>query len=251
MNTSKWVRGAYVGSKSRIVMSVAMANGGHLFASWLRDKLMKSLNYYSSRAIFLDTVDCREKGTDQGTNPTRIHDVTTPNPHNQTSGNVYVSPDWRYRTGMQITANGGPLPSVLVGDDAGTGQFDDVGYVPIGASDKAGWKSDFEDAVQEARVMLFIETPEFYQSNWCMAEWNVQAKEAARRNYTVGNKQKKLFTLALRELSCGSPARPINVKDVEVVPFKRVPMVINKLAGWGLSDTVYQQLVDKLKPNLA
>ena len=50
-------REPYTEDKSRIVLSFANANGGHYFVHWLRRELMKELNYFSSKSIYLDNVE--------------------------------------------------------------------------------------------------------------------------------------------------------------------------------------------------
>jgi hypothetical protein len=49
----------YTGEESRIILSFASAGGGDLFAHWLRDRLMKDLDYYSENAVFLDNIASR------------------------------------------------------------------------------------------------------------------------------------------------------------------------------------------------
>jgi hypothetical protein len=49
----------YTGKQSRIILSFVNSDGGDLFAHWLRDRLMKDLDYYSENAVFLDNVASR------------------------------------------------------------------------------------------------------------------------------------------------------------------------------------------------
>jgi hypothetical protein len=49
----------YTSKETRIILSFANAGGGDLFAHWLRDKLMKSLYYFSENAVFLDNIASR------------------------------------------------------------------------------------------------------------------------------------------------------------------------------------------------
>ena len=62
----------YTGKESRIILSFANRGGGDLFAHWLRDRLMKDLDYYSDNAVFLDNVASRnaEGGTVEAHNMT-------------------------------------------------------------------------------------------------------------------------------------------------------------------------------------
>jgi len=86
----------YTDDKCRIILSFANGGGGDLFAHWLRDKLMKELNYYSENAVYLDNIASRNAPGGQ------------------------VAPDLRFVEGFE--------PS--------TGLTADGSYVPIGAQNK-------------------------------------------------------------------------------------------------------------------
>ena len=49
----------YTDDKTRIILSFANNGAGDLFAHWLRDRLMKTLSYYSDNAVYLDNVASR------------------------------------------------------------------------------------------------------------------------------------------------------------------------------------------------
>jgi hypothetical protein len=73
----------YTGKQSRIILSFANSDGGDLFAHWLRDRLMKDLDYYSESAVFLDNIASRNGGeigaysTTGATFDTKTDNITT------------------------------------------------------------------------------------------------------------------------------------------------------------------------------
>jgi len=139
----------YVGNEARIVLSFAMANHGANFAYWLRDKLMKRLNYYSPNAVYLDCIAARLQTTQH------YAAGMAPASGDQVRGITYVSPDTRPHLKSQ-------------------------GYMPIGASNVA-WEAAFDDAVSQAAAMILVVTSEYLQSQWCMLEWRKCEEENQRR----------------------------------------------------------------------
>jgi RHS repeat-associated protein len=136
----------YTQDKTKILFSFAMKKGGHPFSQWLRNKLMKDLNYFSTRSVYLDTVASRD-------HPTEHFDVM-PDPKTHKDGITYVAPDTR--------------------------NVASEGFVTIGAMNK-GWNEAFTKAMSEADTMLFILTPEYKESQWCMLEWKQFQDENAKR----------------------------------------------------------------------
>jgi hypothetical protein len=125
-------------------MSFAMKSGGHLFSQWLRNKLMTSLDYYSPNSVYLDTVASRERETEHG--------LTMPG--DKRDGVTYVAPDRRH---------------------AAT-----EGFTTIGAMNSE-WNEAYTTAMSQASVMLFVLTPDYLASEWCMQEWRQYQEENARR----------------------------------------------------------------------
>lgn len=53
----------YKEEATKILLSFAMDNHGAGFAYWLRDRLMKRLNYFSMNAVYMDCVSSRCRKT--------------------------------------------------------------------------------------------------------------------------------------------------------------------------------------------
>jgi hypothetical protein len=121
----------YTGEKSRIILSFANAGGGDLFAHWLRDRLMKDLDYYSDNAVYLDNVASR----------------------NDPDGKVGAySP-----TGATFD---------LKKDNITTS---DGSYLSIGAQNEK-WFKMWETALSQAKVLIQIQTREYFTSEACTKE---------------------------------------------------------------------------------
>lgn len=137
-------RPPYVQPETRILMSFAMRNDGHLFSQWLRNKLMISLDYFSPMSVYLDTVASREKKLV----------FKNKMPWFQWPGVTYVVPNWESE------------------------KYD--GYTTIGALNRS-WNKNYRAAMSQASVMIFLLTPDYTKSKWCMLEWEQYQQENARR----------------------------------------------------------------------
>ncbi len=127
----------YTGKESRIILSFANAGGGDLFAHWLRDRLMKDLDYYSDNAVYLDNIASR----------------------NARGGKV--APDLR---------------DPAKGFNSTTGKTADGSYVSIGAQNK-NWFKMWQTALKQAMVLIQIQTPEYFDSTACADEMKKISKE--------------------------------------------------------------------------
>jgi hypothetical protein len=128
----------YTGKESRIILSFANASGGDLFAHWLRDRLMKDLDYYSENAVFLDNIASR----------------------NAPGGKV--APDLRGKDDKYF--------------DPTTGKTADGSYVSIGAQNK-NWFKMWQTALKQAMVLIQVQTPEYFDSTACAQEMANISKE--------------------------------------------------------------------------
>jgi hypothetical protein len=120
----------YTGEESRIILSFVNSNGGDLFAHWLRDRLMKDLDYYSDNAVYLDNVACRN-------------------------------------------APGGTI-------EAHSSTTSDVPYTSIGARHE-NWFEMWQTALSQAKVLIQIQTPEYFTSNACAQEM-AEIREKVKSN---------------------------------------------------------------------
>lgn len=117
-----------------------MANNGANFATWLRDALMKHYNLYHTEAVYVDFIVARSRLTRHA-----LH--FAPNDIQKLNGEVVanISPD--HRPHMKSS----------------TGAF------PIGAT-RSDWNEWYREAMSAAKVMVFIYTNEFVDSQWCRQE---------------------------------------------------------------------------------
>ena len=130
---------------THIILSFAMAEHGGMFATWLRDKLMKKYNYYGRNNVYMDCIATRGLVTEH----------SKASPPNQAPGTTYVFPDTR----PHMTAQG---------------------YTPIGAMN-CDWNGMYETAMSQAKVMIMVITPSYLASQWCLQEWAQFQQERARR----------------------------------------------------------------------
>jgi hypothetical protein len=138
-------REPYTGRETKILLSFAMKSGGHLFSQWLRNALMGKLDYFSPNSIYVDTVASREHLS--------IHKLVMPQRF-RLPGVTYIAPDRRYEK--------------------------EEGYAIIGGLNSR-WNSAYTKAMSQAKVMLFLLTPDYQNSQWCMMEWQQFQDENERR----------------------------------------------------------------------
>lgn len=214
----------YTGEETRILLSFAIKNGGHLFSQWLRNKLMLSLNYFSTNSIYLDTVALREHETE--------HNLVQVHPAAQQPGKTYVAPDRRFEK--------------------------QEGFTIIGAMNK-GWNKSFLKAISQTRVMIIILTPDYMDSQWCMQEWNQFQEENRNR---AAAKCTPIFGLVIRFFSeidgtIEGHSKPLNLDGMEVLTVPKIkttggsPTALRSDgSGWAISEASYQQVLETIRSHL-
>ncbi len=142
---------------TKILLSFAMANHGANFANWLRDRLMKSYNFYNVKAVYVDSVVSRSGDT--------IHSMGNAKVVNGGGGN------------QTIVENKSPRPPpkppsgvATVTPDIRAHMKSETGAISIGAM-RDDWNVLYKTAMSQASVMLFVYTSEYNNSIWCMKEW--------------------------------------------------------------------------------
>ena len=174
----------YTEDKSRIVLSFCNSNGGHYFAHWLRNKLMLELNYFSSRSVYLDNVETRGFGNGQARH------------HLGTKASREGAEIVGQREGLPVVGPDRRIKSKITG---GTHQAIHAGMVPIGAmfKDPEGtpeleqtWLKSWLQAVNEAKVIIQIQSGDYWNSGAC-------AKEVGRINEQIGTRP-DLWLFAMR-----------------------------------------------------
>jgi hypothetical protein len=180
---------------TKILLSFAMANHGANFANWLRDRLMKSYNFYTVKAVYVDSVVARSGDT--------IHSMGTAKIVNGGTANQTI-----------IDTNGprppSPPPGVAsVTPDTRAHMKSETGAIPIGAM-REDWNALYKIALSQASVMLFVYTPEYNNSIWCMKEWGQFHMENGLRR---GRKQAPLRGIIL-EFTDGGALVGINQTNV-------------------------------------
>jgi len=175
------VREPYTQEKSRIVLSFCNANGGHIFVHWLRRELMKELNYFSSKSIYLDNIETRNFAGGEAI----YHDGTIGDL--KTEGSLTWAQDLGRQRGLPVI---GP-------DKRPTAIF--AGYIPNGAMfiddkgvdvDRATWFRNWEAAVKEAQVIIQIQSRQYFKSDPC-------AKEMAKISDLVRAREGNLKLIAI------------------------------------------------------
>lgn len=174
-------RKPYTQEKSRIVLSFCNADGGHIFVHWLRRELMKELNYFSSRSIYLDNIETRNFAGGEAVY------------HNGTIGDLKTEGSLKWA--MEVGRNQG-LP-VIGPDKRPTAIF--AGYIPNGAMfldkegvdvGKATWLKNWREAVMEAKVIIQIQSRQYFKSEPC-------AKEIAEISRLVKSRAGNLKLIAI------------------------------------------------------
>jgi hypothetical protein len=214
----------YIGEETRILLSFAMKDGGHLFSQWLRNKLMLSLNYFSTNSIYLDTIALREHETE--------HNLVQVNTSAQQPAKTYVAPDRRFEK--------------------------QEGFITIGAMNK-DWNKSFLKAISETRVMIIVLTPDYTDSQWCIQEWKQFQEENKNRAAAKGT---PIFGLVIRFSSemdgtTGDNSNPINLDGMDVLTIPKVkttggsPTALRSDGtGWAISETSYQQVLETIRTYL-
>lgn len=213
----------YTGDETRIILSFAMKNGGHLFSQWLRNKLMLSLNYFSTNSIYLDTVALREHETE--------HNLIQVDSADQQPGKTYVAPDRRFEK--------------------------QESYTIIGAMNK-GWNESFLKAVSETLVMIFLLTRDYTNSQWCMQELNQFHEENKKR---VKTKRAPIFGLAIRfsfeiDGTTQELSESINLGRMKVLKVPKIKTTGGLTAlgsdgtGWAINEKSYQEILKTIRPHL-
>lgn len=197
----------YTGDKSRIILSFANGSGGDLFAHWLRDRLMKGLDFYSENAVYLDNVASRN-------------------------------------------ARGGKVQADLRGkpDDyfnQTTGKTADGAYVSIGAQNK-NWFKMWKTALSQAKVLIQVQTKEYFDSKACAQEMGVILKEL---DETGNNLEVLAFTVdgTLPQMAIGQPRTTPR-------QFAKVPGTTDLFSplqhlkdSWVISNDDFQEVLDFVK----
>lgn len=147
---------------ARIVLSFAMAYGGHDFSNWLRARLMTHYKLQDPTAVYLDTVASRLLPLSDNAEP------------------ISFRADKRYE-------------SVSRGINPKSGK--ESGAFIIGAERK-DWNDNFKTALSQASTMVIVLTASSHASKWCALEIR-QAEDENRKRLRTGKKALKLIVLDL------------------------------------------------------
>src|SRR5688572_3272357 len=170
-------RAPYTSDVSRIVLSFNNANGGHVFVHWLRNELMRELDYFSSRSVYLDNVETRNFGNSQAT----VRHL-----------GLGAAGAYGAAAGAGVAAN-----APIVGPD--TRGVKKGGHTPIGAMfvDAEGtpqsqqtWFKSWQAALAHAKALIQLQTPEYFESGPC-------AQEMGRIDEQLQKQGNKLTVIAL------------------------------------------------------
>lgn len=157
---------------SRIVISFNNANGGHMFAHWLRNELMKSLGYFAQNSVYLDNVAARYNGTTQDT----IH-------HKGLGGKgVHWTQDPLFAEAM---VKGVPL--------VGPNMYGGKNYATIGGAHDA-WEEWWTEALSTSKVLIQLQTEDYAKAS--VLDGTPCARELAKINRAIGSNS--INVLALR-----------------------------------------------------
>lgn len=215
-------RQPYTGAATKILLSFAMDNHGAAFAYWLRDKLMKRLNYFSMNAVYMDCISSRGKKT--------FHTTEFIPMENRVKGLTYVMPDTRDK-------------------------FHSQGYMPIGGSNSE-WNEMYVKAMSEAVAMVMVLTPEYMRSEWCMKEWGQFHEENQRRR---SGKRPTLRGVALTfppdgKGAANSNGMPANgFADIQQIPATKVFGLGGMLwhhGDFGIAEDSLSRLVRAMGPGV-
>jgi hypothetical protein len=159
---------------ARIVLSFAMAYGGHDFSNWLRARLMAHYKLLDPTAVYLDTVASRLLPLPDDAEP------------------ITFRADKRYE-------------SVSHAIDPKSGK--ESGAFVIGAQ-RQDWNDNFRTALSQASTMVIVLTAYSHASKWCALEIS-QAEDENQRRLQTGKKPLRLVVLDLDVHSSGSIERII------------------------------------------
>lgn len=214
---------SYTKDETLILLSFAMANYGSNFAHWLRNKLMRHYNLFSESSVYLDSVSARS-GNSVNINSYKdekgvMHSANDRSVQLPSGKTVNIKRGDELSDELIKKLEGTPLVSPDRRGEAGA-------LMPIGAR-RSDWKEMYVSAMDHAKVMVFVHTPDFQQSVWCMQEWDQFIDK--NRNRMPDN---KLHGIVLEFSDCSSLVAICNQ------PIKRI--VVNKKAGniWKMRDGI-------------
>ena len=204
---------------SMAVLSFANTEGGDVFAHWLRNELMKKLEYFHPNNIYLDNVASRSDGGIRHRGDVNPFQLSAESP-----GKSVVGPN----TYLRKTAFGP------------TGDFHslDDRYITIGAVHSA-WFETWQKALKQAKVLLQVQTPDYWSRAACLKE-----QEEIKKLHQKGA---KFHTLAL-----GVEADPIAIingpSSTTKIQLTKSGMVSQHLGGsWKISDSQVLEIVKQMR----
>lgn len=169
-------RKPYTDDATRILLSFANAHGGDVFAHWLRNELMLRLHYFSANAVYLDNVASRNASAGEPIRHTGFHD------RNIMNGVVALA-------GSQDKSVVGPNITGKTVNRGNIGVTGDGSYLTIGAMHNR-WFEMWSKALQEAKVLIQVQTKEYFESKAC-------AEEMAKIGNKLSETGNRLEVLAL------------------------------------------------------
>lgn len=169
------IREPYTDGKSRIVLSFCNANGGHIFVHWLRRELMKELNYFSSKSIYLDNIETRNFAGGEAVY------------HDGTKENLAWAMDEGRKQGIPVIGPDKRPTAIFAGYIPNGAMFLDKEGVDVG---KATWLKNWREAVMEAKVIIQIQSRQYFKSEPC-------AKEIAEISRLVKSRAGNLKLIAI------------------------------------------------------
>lgn len=196
--------------QTKILMSFAMAGGGMQFVQWLRNRLMRHYNLFSTDSVYVDCVTARSGDCYYGIGPVAAYPTY-----------AEVRPDRR--------------PAMAFAD----------GAMPIGAMHPL-WNWRFLSAMRETKVMLFVLTAEFLASVWCMQELQ-QFGDMLNNRQDLRGVVLNLYNLDWDPALVGLPAERVTVLT-ELKETGLGGMLWDQ-GLWGISSDAFDNLVGTIGPH--
>lgn len=153
----------------------------------------------------------------------------------------YYHPEAVYVDSVVARAN----PAAKIRPDLRPHMRSPTGAVPIGAM-LQNWNQLYKKAMSEASVMLFVLTPEYKDSIWCMKEWGQMHMENGKRRVS---KRTPLRGVVLEFVSAHSLVAN-SENTIQKVPVTKDPAIGQALlwdkGDWCISEASLRNLVNAI-----
>lgn len=226
-------------SRTRVLISFAMAEGEAIFAMWLRNEIMKALGLYHERSVFLDSVTSRSGNKVTYTKPKHASDSapqkrTAKDSLKERQGYATVHLDTREKSKVYLNTEAGKK---LIAQ-------------PIGAENPQ-WKKMYRNAMEQADVMLFVYSTNWQNSPNCLQEYTDFLAEASKRNPS-----RPLRGIGLNLEGVATRSENYNIKPANIPKEHKVSVVQGTvvdqlgLSGFTLTSSALNTLIKEIKANL-